>query len=131
MNAQDIRTLNERMQENILNAKSVGEQEAGFKSLLLSLLSEIAAQLAEANENLKKIANPLMVVENASSPWVWLKNNQMRYAVHRDEVASISAPKDNQCVVLMKNEGGEDPGRWCDGTLEEICGKLGIPLEEK
>jgi hypothetical protein len=61
MKADDIRTLNEKLQEQILNSQSVGEHEAGFKSLLLSLLSEVAAQLAEANEFLKMYSNPPMV----------------------------------------------------------------------
>jgi hypothetical protein len=63
MNAQDIRTLNERIQEQMLNAQTVGEQEAGFKSLLLSLLSELAVQMADANDYLKMYSNPPMVFE--------------------------------------------------------------------
>ena len=63
MKADDIRTLNERMQEQMLNSKSVEGQEAGFKSLLLSLLSEMAAQGAESNENLKRVLNPPLMVE--------------------------------------------------------------------
>jgi hypothetical protein len=63
MNAQDIRTLNERMQEQMLNSQTIGEQEAGFKSLLLSLLSELAAQTAEVNEKWSILLNPLLMVE--------------------------------------------------------------------
>ena len=51
MNAQDIRSLNERMQEKMLEAPNVVAHEAGFNSLALSLFAEMAAQLAEANEN--------------------------------------------------------------------------------
>ena len=51
MKADDIRSLNEKMQEKMLNTKSVAEHEAGFNSLALSLFTEMAAQLAEANEN--------------------------------------------------------------------------------
>ena len=66
MNAQDIRTLNERMQEQMLNSQTIGEQEAGFKSLLLSLLSELAAQQAEANENLKRVINPPLMYDTSN-----------------------------------------------------------------
>ena len=66
MNAQDIRSLNERMQEQMLNSKSVEGQDAGFKSLLLSLLSEMAAQGAESNENLRRILNPPLMYDTSN-----------------------------------------------------------------
>ena len=66
MKADDIRTLNERMQEQMLNSQTIGEQEAGFKSLLLSLLSELAAQQAEANENLKRVINPPLMYDTSN-----------------------------------------------------------------
>jgi hypothetical protein len=128
MKAKDIRTLNEKLQEQILNSTSVAEHEAGFNSLALSLLSEVAAQLAEANEHLAKIANPLMVVNQPR--WVWFKYNAFRYVVDAREVASISVPDPNHCVIIMRNEGGPDPGRFCEGSYEEVCTKLGIPTEE-
>ena len=65
MKADDIRTLNERAQEQLLNTKSVAEHEAGFKSLLLSLLSEMAAQGAESNENLKRVLNPPLMYDSS------------------------------------------------------------------
>ena len=126
MKAKDIRTLNEKLQEQILNSTSVAEHEAGFNSLALSLLSEVAAQLAEANEHLAKIANPLM----RSPRWVWFKYNAFKYVVDAREVVSISVPDQTHCVILMRNEGGPDPGRWCEGSYEEVCAKLGIPTEE-
>ena len=58
MNAQDIRELNEKLQEQMLNSQSPVEHDAGFKSLLLSLLAEIAAQNAEATALLKRHLNP-------------------------------------------------------------------------
>lgn len=63
MKADDIRSLNEKMQENILNARSVGEQEAGFKSLFLSLLSELTAITAEINKKWDMILNPPLMVK--------------------------------------------------------------------
>ena len=66
MKADDIRTLNERMQEQMLNSKSVEGQDAGFKSLLLSLLSEMAAQGAESNENLRRVLNPPLMYDTSN-----------------------------------------------------------------
>ena len=72
MKADDIRTLNERAQEQLLNTKSVAEHEAGFKSLLLSLLSELTAQHAEENEHIKRMLNsPLMYDTSNIDPVDW------------------------------------------------------------
>jgi hypothetical protein len=83
MNAQDIRTLNERMQEQMLNSKSVEGQDAGFKSLLLSLLSEMAAQGAESNENLRRVLNPPLMYDTSNiDPADWPDLPQpIRFAV--------------------------------------------------
>lgn len=130
MKADDIRTLNERVQEQMLKSQSVVEYEAGFKSLLLSLLSELTAQQAESNEYQKKcLANPLLAIKVPR--WVWFKYNNFKYIVDATEVASVSSPDANHCVIIMRNEGGPDPGRWCDGSFSEVCAKLGIQIEEK
>ena len=96
-------------------------------------LSELCLQQAEANEHLAKIANPLVVVNQPR--WVWFKyaafgekTGEFRYVVDAREVASISVPDPNHCVIIMRNEGGPDPGRWCEGSYEEVCKKLGIPV---
>ena len=78
-------------------------------------LAEIAGQLAEANQQPR---------------WVWFKMGTLKYVVDAREVASVSSPKPDQCVIIMRNEGGEDPGRWCEGSYAEVCAKLGIPVEE-
>jgi hypothetical protein len=54
------------MQEQMLKSQSVVEHEAGFKSLLLSLLSEMAAQGAESNENLKRVINPPLMYDTSN-----------------------------------------------------------------
>ena len=62
MNAADIRTVNERCQA--FTAKSTisrEQQNVGLKSVEVSMLTEIAAQLAEANEHLVKITSPPLV----------------------------------------------------------------------
>jgi hypothetical protein len=128
MNAQEIHKLNELCQGKALNTKGLTEHSAALWSLGLSLFAEAAAQLAEANEHLAKIANPLMVVNQPR--WVWFKYNAFRYVVDAREVASISVPDPNHCVIIMRNEGGPDPGRFCEGSYEEVCTKLGIPTEE-
>lgn len=93
-------------------------------------LMEIAAQLAEANENLEKIANPLMTVSR--SPWVKLKNwKGMSVVINRDEVvAVIEWPVDvtqsnyiNSCLIVLKSGYQES----AIGTGEQVCQKLGIP----
>ena len=137
MKAQAIRELNERLQEQILKAQTPAEHDAGFQSLHLSVMTEIAAQLAEANEHLERfntednIGSIAVDVEKLTRPrWVWFKHNTFRYVVDAREVASISVPDQNHCVIIMRNEGGSDPGRWCEGGYEEVCSKLGIPTEE-
>ena len=120
MNAQEIR------------AKTLEKEFCGDKGVLMAfgieVLQELAAQIAEASGHLEKIANPLMVVNQPR--WVWFKYAAFRYVVDAREVASISVPDPNHCVIIMRNEGGPDPGRWCEGSYEEVCKKLGIPTEE-
>ncbi len=130
MKADDIRTLNERAQEQLLNTQTINEYDGGFKSLLLSLLSEMAAQQAESNEYQKKcLANPLLAIKVPR--WVWFKHNNFKYIVDATEVASVSSPDANHCVIIMRNEGEPNPRRWCYGSFSEVCAKLGIQIEEK
>lgn len=156
MNAEDIRKTNELCQKQCMKTKTPGEQQAGMESLKCSMLTEVAAQLAEANEYLKRaLYPPLMMgydktkIDPADWPelpqpvmtvtkppfyqprWVWFKYRAFKYVVDAREVASISVPDPTHCVIIMRNEGGPDPGRWCDGSYEEVCAKLGIPMEEK
>ena len=66
MKAEDIRSLNERCQKFAGESTiSREQQDVGLKSIEVSMLTEIAAQLAEANESLKYIAHPLMEVQSA------------------------------------------------------------------
>ncbi len=55
MTAYEIRELNVRLQDKALNTESVLQHEAGLKSLELSLLAEIAAQLAEHNAHMERL----------------------------------------------------------------------------
>ena len=87
MNAQDIRTLNERMQEQMLKSQTIGEQEAGFKSLLLSLLSELTAQHAEENEHIKRMLNPPLMFDKFD-PSEWPDLNQ-----HPQPIMMVNEPR--------------------------------------
>lgn len=66
MKADDIRLANELCQKKCMKTKSVSEHEAGLASLNASMLTEIAAQLAEANEYLKMYSNPPMIFEGTN-----------------------------------------------------------------
>ena len=61
MKADDIRKVNELCQKQAQDANSIGAQESGLRSLECSMLAEIAAQLCEANENMKIVLNPPLV----------------------------------------------------------------------
>ena len=90
MKADDIRTLNERMQEQMLNSKSVEGQDAGFKSLLLSLLSEMAAQGAESNENLRRVLNPPLMYDTSNiDPADWADLPQPVHFTVREPRATL------------------------------------------
>jgi exonuclease III len=140
MNAQDIRTLNERMQEQMLNAQTVGEQEAGFKSLLLSLLSELAAQQAEANRKWDMILYPPLMVEYNKSkidPADWLDLPQPVHftmteprATLRDQFAMaamqglFSASADEFWIDLLRKQNTTAQAyMWADKMMEERNGK--------
>ena len=126
MNAKDIRILGKEWFDK--NHQCLAELADG--TARTAIYVEIAAQLAEANEHLAKIANPLIIV-NAESPWVTLTWNGRSWVVDKREVASVSAVNDHQCVVVRRGEGGDDPGRYCHGTFSEVCTKLGIPTKER
>jgi len=114
MKADDIRTLNERMQEQMLNSKSVEGQDAGFKSLLLSLLSEMAAQGAESNENLKRVLNPPLMYEMSNTDPDDLPDlpQPIRFAVReprailRDQFAMAAMPAilEGQVSLSLKHQ---------------------------
>lgn len=62
MKSDEIRQLNDVAQEKALECISIGTHEACLRSLELSLLAELTAQMAEANEHLKRLAYPMQVV---------------------------------------------------------------------
>lgn len=77
MKAEDIRSLNERCQKFTGESTiSREQQDVGLKSIEVSMLTEIAAQLAEANESLKYIVHPPLFIENGKINPESLKNEQ-------------------------------------------------------
>jgi hypothetical protein len=127
MKADDIRELNRKLQEEGLKTESVGAQDAGMKSLVCSLLAELTAQVAEANVHLAKIANPLMAVD-AESPWVRFSDGKTLVAIDRREVVGVrrSGPESE-----MMSQVDTRTGLYIvQGTVVEVCKKLGIPTQE-
>ena len=130
MTADDIRELNHRLQEQMLNSQTVAEHEAGFKSLLLSIASEFVAQVAEMNEHLREIASPKVTVEE--SPWVQLSWRGRQFLVNRNDASSAHQGGLNrtESVLIMRTDVPEDGGRSCEMPLAELCAKLHIPYKE-
>ena len=65
MNADDIRKLNEDCQKKAQAESKESAHDAAMVSLELSLLAELAAQVAETKECLVKIANPPTYIASA------------------------------------------------------------------
>ena len=84
-------------------------------------LSELCLQQAEANEHLAK--TPMAV--NAESPWVTLARNGNRVSVDRSKVSSVAVSIREGCILTLQ---GSDNALLVDGSLEEVCAKLGIPV---
>ena len=55
MTADEIRALNVHAQEMMLETRNTGAYDGAYKSMQLSLLGEIAAQLAEINNSIASI----------------------------------------------------------------------------
>lgn len=66
MKAEDIRKVNELCQKQAQDTDSIGAQEMGLRSLSCSLLTELAAQVAEVNEKLTTILKPPMFYDTAN-----------------------------------------------------------------
>jgi len=103
----------------------------GYCAAFLEVAAEAAAQLAEANEHLAKIANPWSTADQESLVvWTWLTSNGKPFAIDCREVTGVASldtgiGSDHPTVVIgMK---GQPWSKSADGTVEEICSKLGIP----
>ena len=94
-------------------------------------LLEIATQIAEANEHLKCIAHPPICIEGTS--WVRLTDGKDIFIIDSREVTGVAQldsgiGSDRPTVQIgMK---GQPWSKAADGTVEEVCKKLGIPTKE-
>jgi hypothetical protein len=114
--------------QNRGNDKVGFDQEQHIRWQQVVMLSEIAAQLAEANEYLACLAHPLLTVVNAESPWVEFQFGGNRFNVDKSEVCGCRAARigETQAVEISLRKGTS----WCaEGTYAEVCAKLGIPVE--
>lgn len=126
MNAAEIRSMGKLNQDLIQDARKVEHQPIIALSGIAMFLCEIAAQFAEANEHLAK----MMVCD--VSDWVWLKSNGKDFVVDRRDVTGV-APLDigigNDSPKVCIGMKGQPWSKSADGTVREVCAKLGIPLE--
>ena len=74
MTAEEIRSLNHDCQKEINETKSDKEHRFGIDSLNVSMITEVAAQLAELNEKLKIILNPPLGYDTSKiDPEQWIQ----------------------------------------------------------
>lgn len=66
MNSEEIRSLNHDCQKEINETQTEKEQQFGVDSVKLSLLAEVAAQLAELNDKLKVVLNPPLMYDTSN-----------------------------------------------------------------
>jgi hypothetical protein len=100
-------------------------------SITMMLLAELTAQIAEANEHLAKIANPLITV-NAESLWVnFITEDHRRVVFDKGEVVDVHEgvdPIDNRRLIVVISLRNQRYFRII-GDYGVICAKLGIPVE--
>ena len=126
MTPSEIRTRQDAINKDMDRRESVDGQ-SDIQRQELSMfgvcfwLAEIAGQLAEDLEHMKKITYPI----NAESPWVWLTYQGRPFVVDRNEVTGV-APFGTAVSIGMK---GQPWSKTADGNVAEVCAKLGIPLE--
>lgn len=116
MKAEDIREMNILSQDACTKSATGVSQDVGLRSLQCSLLAEIAAQLAEVNEHLEKITDPL-----ANS----LSNlNDDPYRVLGCVPVIINGLEATE-ITLRNGSKFTTQGRY-----EDISTKLGIPVSK-
>ena len=132
MKAEEIRKKSETYSAAMKEVGNVDSSALIVEAAKLEMIIEIAAQLAEANEHLTKIANPLLVVD-AESPWLTLKWRDREFVVNRDDVSSVHqyGSSGTESVVILRTDAPEDGGRCCETGLTELCAKLKIPFKEQ
>ena len=95
------------------------------------MLREIAAQFAEINYHLAKIANPLMAYDGPR--WAWMTCNGKPFVVDAREVtgvASLDSGIGTDKPTVQIGMKGHPWSKAADGTVARVCAKLGIPVDK-
>ena len=121
MTAEDIRDLNVDIQRQLLATESTAAHTGGSMSAVLSIMAEMAAQLAEANVHLGKLCEE---VENVESPWVgFVDDHGELLSINRDDVAALREGNSNTSYVYLR---GVSNSFCVRGSASEVCSRLGI-----
>lgn len=131
MKAEEIRNAYLEMMAALKKADNAEMMLLGHIPVVALMITEIAEKMAEINEHLIKIANPLLVVD-AESPWVQLSWRGRSCVVHRDDVSAVFqyGTSKTESVVVRRGDVGDDAGHCCEMPLSELCAKLKIPFKE-
>jgi hypothetical protein len=139
MNAQEIRDeWTEVLTESMKKIFTVSE---AVQALQARGIYELAAQVAEVNEHLSKfnqednLGSIAIDIEKATRPqWVWLSSGGKAFVVDSREVTGV-APLDssigNDAPLVQIGMKGQPWSKSADGTVEEVCSKLNIPIGGK
>ena len=135
MNAKEIRLANELCQKKCLETKTQGEHQAGLDSLKASMLTEVAAQLAEANEKMGCILNPPLLWERTKIDPAALRDDALQNLPQgiltvmeprltlRDQFAMAAlqgmlASVDPEASVAVSHNTTKEAYLWADAMLE-------------
>ena len=126
MNASEIRKLNADTQAKGLKSGNTAAHEAALKFLELTLLAEIAAQLAEFNQEgaLNSIAIDL---EKIRPRWVWLPLGDGVMGVFDATKIANVRPGSKPNVTVINDSWREECLVFM--SIAEVCDKLRIPME--
>lgn len=101
----------------ILPGKIQTTEAEWIPHLQLEILAEIAAQLAEANE------------KPAPAPrWVHLTYGGKPAVVEVSSIVDVYETSNGICIHQLGENSEQD--RYVDGTLEEVCALLDIPVSK-
>ena len=121
MNAESIRALNAHCQKLAGSvAISREQQDVGLKSLEVSMLTEIAAQMAELNDSLKHIAYPPLFIEGGKIDPEAFRDMQPGKIVWRPGSKSL---RDEFAMAVMTGLLA-DPGVQAHASTAELAYKM-------
>lgn len=118
MTADEIRKMVDQCDQIVKSAPFRQRRELSIiivSGVALKMAGEIAAQLAELNE--------------ARKPrWVWLKFCGEPFVIDANEVSGVAASFPNAGTISIGMKG-QPWSKSADGTVADVCRKLGIPME--